>query len=713
MDYDDDNLYEDETDWNCTDLQSSPLALIGNSCSTTQQSPLPHQRVILHFDLDCYYAQVEMIKNPALRNVPLGIQQKNIIVTCNYVARQQGVTKLMFVTDAMEKCPQLVLVKGEDLTHYREMSYKLTELLMTYCPLVERLGFDENFMDITEVVEKRLKHYPDYEEYSFSGHVYNNASDVKASDHPRLVIGSHIAAELREVIHSKLGLTGCAGIATSKMLAKLVSGTFKPNQQTTLLPMNVKDIMGSLNGLCKIPGVGYKMSKRFQALGLVSVQDLQLYPLADLVREFGDTSAQRLQNLALGIDDTLVIPTGPPKSLSNEDSFKKISSTKEVLQKVEELLKHLLDRMQKDGRQPRTFRLTIRRYSTTNKWFNRKSRQCPIPNHIGHKITSGSQDALAQLVTIAMKLFRQTIDTSAAFHLTLINVCFSNFQTSSATSNNKGCITSFTHVTSPLRTLMLSQSQDYLSQSIIGSFAQQSELTPKVETHIDTKKRLNKLSSPKSPVASTYSEGVTASAVGLGSRKKPSIPESHLPLNVDSDSDSVFRLPSVDNQTKLLYPTWTHICQTSLHQSTKSFTATSSHFNKGVCKLKNSHITPKGNIDVFKCSSPFDKRTTINHLFSLDQHMVPVGASLKEGKILDHFSSKQSSESQCPADVDPRVFSELPAGIQRELLSEWRQQKPVLKIPSTKKQGKSQAKDKKGMPKSNTSNNLFKYFKSS
>lgn len=58
--------------------------------------------------------------------ISLGIQQKYIIVTCNYVAREQGLTKLMSVTDAKEKCPQLVLVNGEDLTHYREMSYKVT-----------------------------------------------------------------------------------------------------------------------------------------------------------------------------------------------------------------------------------------------------------------------------------------------------------------------------------------------------------------------------------------------------------------------------------------------------------------------------------------------------------------------------------------------------------------------------------------------------------
>lgn len=78
--------------------------------------------------------------------------------------------------------------------------------------------------------------------------------DVVAGDHPRLVLGSHIAAELREAIHTKLGLTGCAGIATNKLLAKLVSGTFKPNQQTSLLPENVNDIMSCLSSLRKVPG---------------------------------------------------------------------------------------------------------------------------------------------------------------------------------------------------------------------------------------------------------------------------------------------------------------------------------------------------------------------------------------------------------------------------------------------------------------------------
>ncbi|KAK2837940.1 hypothetical protein Q5P01_015152 [Channa striata] len=462
MDNGEDEVEEDETEWEKSFVNSDPMSPAtapGPSLSKTS-GPTAADRVILHFDLDCFYAQVEMIRNPALREVPLGIQQKYIIVTCNYVAREQGLTKLMSVSDAKEKCPQLVLVNGEDLTHYREMSYKVTELLMSYCPLVERLGFDENFMDVTEMVDRRLVQTLGSNTFSFKGHVYNHLSaDDKAGDHPRLVLGSHIAAELREAIYSKLGLTGCAGISTSKLLAKLVSGTFKPNQQTTLLPENVTDIMGCLSSLRKVPGVGHQTAKKLQALGLESVKDLQLFPVNDLVTEFGGPTAQRLKNLALGIDSSPVTLTGAPQSLSDEDSFKKMSSTKDNLS----FIVCLKTRMHKDGRQPQTFRLTIRRFTVTNKWFSRESRQCPIPNHIGKKIISGStDDAVVQLVPLAMKLFHKMVDTNAAFHLTLLNVCFSNLQTRGAAVSGKGSITSFfTHSASPRKT----QRQDDSSQS--------------------------------------------------------------------------------------------------------------------------------------------------------------------------------------------------------------------------------------------------------
>lgn len=156
-------------------------------------------------------------------------------------------------------------------------------------------------------------------------------------ENARLAVGSVIAAEMRQAIFRTLGLTGCAGIANNKLLAKLVSGTFKPNQQTTLLPYSTAELMSSLTGLIKVPGkmthnlrstvsilytlsvftgIGHKTREKLKALGLGSVRDLQVYPLPDLVKEFGEVTAKRIQNLACGIDGSPVTPAGPPRVLS-------------------------------------------------------------------------------------------------------------------------------------------------------------------------------------------------------------------------------------------------------------------------------------------------------------------------------------------------------------------------------------------------------------
>ncbi|XP_030272377.1 DNA polymerase iota isoform X2 [Sparus aurata] len=726
MDMSEDEMEEDEAEWKNSFVDSVPLSspatASGPSHSKTS-GPTPAHRVILHFDLDCFYAQVEMMRNPALREVPLGIQQKYIIVTCNYVARELGVTKLMSVASAKEKCPQLVLVKGEDLTHYREMSYKVTELLMSYCPLVERLGFDENFMDVTKMVDARLAETQVSNNLSFKGHVYNHFSaDVEASDHPSLALGSHIAAELREAIHSKLGLTGCAGIATNKLLAKLVSGSYKPNQQTTLLPENVSDIMGCLSSLRKVPGVGHQTAKRLQALGLVSVKDLQLFPLNDLVREFGGPTAQRLRNLALGVDDTPVTTTGAPQSLSDEDSFKKISSTKDVLEKIQELLSSLVERMQKDGRQPQTFRLTIRRYSATNKWFSRESRQSPIPNHIGHKITSGSTgDAVIQLATLAMKLFHKMVDSSAAFHLTLINVCFSNLQTRGAATSGKGSITSFfTHSTSPKKTQIFStQSQDGSSQSgDIHLMDHQSSAHSVITQHATQKTAAAK--SPCSSEAALHGFKIEQSPDVAG--EDPPLQEVSCPLtrsdfdetnksgtrrlppNVDPE---VFRLLPEEIQKELLSPAYSSSLPSSSVSSGKVVDVPNITENKSSYSLTDSPNFKDIKEPVNKLD-PSNRPTIANNHSPAYVSVFPGENVIGEGRL----SSHQSSDCEFPGSVDPKVFSELPPDVQRELMTEWKQQKPVLKTTSFRKPGKgSKTKDRKAAGKSSQANNLFKYFK--
>ncbi|KAL6114777.1 poli [Pungitius sinensis] len=686
MDNSDDDMGEDETEWNNSYVDSVPLrpaaASVSDASLNRTSGATPGERVILHFDLDCFYAQVEMLRNPALRDVPLGIQQKYIIVTCNYVARGHGVTKLMSVTDAKQKCPQLVLVKGEDLTHYRDISYKLTELLVSFCPLVERLGFDENFMDITKMVERRLAETPASNRFSFKGHVYNHINATKASDHPRLALGSHVAAELRDAIHGKLGLTGCAGIATSKLLAKLVSGAFKPNQQTTLLPENVGDIMGSLSGLRQVPGVGHQTAKRLQALGMVGVKDLQLFPLNDLAREFGGPAARRLRSLALGVDDSPVAPTGAPQSLSDEDSFKKISTTREVSEKIQELLSSLMERMHKDGRQPQTLRLTVRRYSATNKWFGRESRQGPIPNHVGQKIPSDGGDGVVvrQLVALAMKLFHKMVDCSAAFHLTLINVCFSNLQARGAAAGGKGSITSFFTQSSPPKGTDFFSPQSQEASSRSGD----------TDHQLSAQRSITQPAPPHKAGPTEIPRGSGADLQGLKRKQRPLVASKKPPLVKESrgtaGSDPKVAVtrplpPNVDAEVFGLLP---------------------AEIQKELLSHAGAPL-PLAPSDPRNESAQSAGPTAADHEAEAEGAF-PGGDVTEDGRP----PAPRPPDCEFPGDVDPEVFSQLPADVRRELMSEWRRRRPVLKTPSSRR-----PTDRKAAGKGSQGNNLLKYFKPS
>lgn len=221
-----------------------------------------HHRTIIHIDIDCFYAQVEEIRNPTLRTKPLGIQQKNIIVTSNYVARQFGVGKLMQLSEALKICPQLVLVKGEDLTNYRKMSASIFDVLLTFTPQVEKLGFDENFLDVSHIINAKLSEMEANSSFHLKpeGFIYPDdeaLSSCSCGCEKRLILGSHLAKEIREKLHIELGITSCAGVAHNKLLAKLVGSRNKPNKQTVFVPMAAIRAMRNLHSVRQITGIGH------------------------------------------------------------------------------------------------------------------------------------------------------------------------------------------------------------------------------------------------------------------------------------------------------------------------------------------------------------------------------------------------------------------------------------------------------------------------
>jgi DNA polymerase iota len=102
--------------------------------------------VILFFqDYDCFYASVLEAENPALKSLPLAVQQKQIVVTCNYEARRRGLRKLQLIKEAKRICPDVVIILGEDLTKFRDASKSLYVFLRGFLwgSKIEKLGFDE------------------------------------------------------------------------------------------------------------------------------------------------------------------------------------------------------------------------------------------------------------------------------------------------------------------------------------------------------------------------------------------------------------------------------------------------------------------------------------------------------------------------------------------------------------------------------------------
>ncbi|XP_039495219.1 DNA polymerase iota [Drosophila santomea] len=401
-----------------------------------------HQRTIIHLDMDYFYAQVEEIRDPTLRSKALGIQQKNIVVTCNYVARAKGVTKLMLIAEAQRICPDLVLVNGEDLTPYRQMSQRIFDLLLNYTPLVEKLGFDENFMDVTALVELRQAHVAEAQTKPPVGHTYpadgTPLSNCDCGCAQRLAIGTRIAQEIREELKLRLGITCCAGIAYNKLLAKLVGSSHKPNQQTVLVSTYAEQFMRELGDLKRVTGIGQKTQCLLLEAGMSSVEQLQQCDMDVMRKKFGFETATRLRDLAFGRDTSSVRPTGKPKTIGMEDACKPISVRTDVEERFRMLLKRLVEQVAEDGRVPIAIKVVLRKFDSQKKTSHRETKQANIlpslfktsvcPGETGVSKVQLADGAQEKLLKIVMRLFERIVDMSKPFNITLLGLAFSKFQ---------------------------------------------------------------------------------------------------------------------------------------------------------------------------------------------------------------------------------------------------------------------------------------------
>ncbi|MBY0573653.1 MAG: DNA polymerase IV [Undibacterium sp.] len=249
------------------------------------------QRKIIHCDCDCFYAAVEMRDDPSLRDLPLAIggraDQRGVLATCNYVARSFGLRSAMPTSQALQRCPDLVLLPPR-MEKYRLASRQILGIYRDYTELVEPLSLDEAYLDVSHSLQHRGS-------------------------------ATRIAQEIRARIADEVGITASAGVAPNKFLAKIASDWNKPDGLYVILPEQVEHFVATLP-VARLFGVGKVTASKLQQLGVQNCSDLLSWSLPNLLQHFGKMGS-RLHSLCRGIDPRQVQSTSERKSVSVEETY--------------------------------------------------------------------------------------------------------------------------------------------------------------------------------------------------------------------------------------------------------------------------------------------------------------------------------------------------------------------------------------------------------
>lgn len=277
-------------------------------------------RAIIHLDMDCFYAAIEVRDRPSLRGKPVGVggarDRRGVLTTCNYEARKFGVRSAMPTFMALQRCPNLIVLPTR-FDVYRREAAVIRGILHRFTSLIEPLSLDEAYLDVTA--------------------------------HPSAP--GALAQAIRNTIFHDTKLTSSAGVGPNKLIAKIASEINKPNGQFEVTPEQVPEFMKGLP-VRKIWGIGEKSERKLEELGVKTCGELQRFSRPELVDVFGKFGVE-LYDLCRGIDHRPVETDRPRKSLSTEETFAADLAT---LEQCEEKLEELFQDLMADLAQKETMR---------------------------------------------------------------------------------------------------------------------------------------------------------------------------------------------------------------------------------------------------------------------------------------------------------------------------------------------------------------------
>ncbi len=303
--------------------------------------------MIIHVDMDAFYASVEMREQPGLAKLPVVVggsaQDRGVVAAANYAARKYGIHSAMPVAQAQRLCPQLVTLPVR-MPLYSKISHQIREIFQRYTPEIEPLSLDEAFLEVTA-----------------SERLFGDA----------VTIGKRIKHD----IANELSLAASVGIAPSKFVAKIASDIDKPNGFVVVKKEEVQAFLDPLP-VSRLWGVGKVTGGEFERLGIHTIKQLRQQPLQALQYRFGKFG-EHIWNLAQGIDPRKIVTDSRAKSISNETTFAVDISERSVLQNhLLELTEQVAFRLRQQGFYARTVQIKLRFAD-----FKTITRAMSLPSH--------------------------------------------------------------------------------------------------------------------------------------------------------------------------------------------------------------------------------------------------------------------------------------------------------------------------------------------
>jgi DNA polymerase-4 len=318
---------------------------------------------ILHVDMDAFYASVEVLDDPSLRGKPIVIgapEGRSVVSSASYEARRFGVRSAMPMGQALRLCPHAIVVLPH-FDRYQAVSAQVMDVFRSFTPLVEPLSIDEAFLDVRGA--RRLWGSP-----------------------------ARIAQLIRERIAREVGITASVGVAATKHVAKMASTMSKPDGLLVVPAARTQEFLDP-KPVRAIWGVGPKAAEALEARAIRTIGDVRQTPPHVLERVIGPAGAQRLAQLARGIDAREVETTRTEKSIGHEETFETDVADVELLRaELLRLSDRVAGRLRRAGFEAAAVAIKVRfsDFSTIT-----RSATLPEPSAVGQRIAEASRELLA------------------------------------------------------------------------------------------------------------------------------------------------------------------------------------------------------------------------------------------------------------------------------------------------------------------------------